>query len=53
MKAKKSLPEGMVVIESSIKFAGLSVFATEEFLSGAKFGPYDGGTIDMQIGCDT
>ena len=56
MKAMKSLPEGMVVKESSINGAGLGVFATEEFLSGATFGPYDGEKVRADVpkaGLDT
>ena len=52
MKAMASLPEGMEVRESSIQGAGLGVFSTKEFLSGATFGPYDGEKVraDVPIG---
>ena len=56
MKAMSSLPEGMEVRESGIKGAGLGVFATEVFLSGATFGPYDGDKVRADVpkgGLDT
>ena len=51
-----SLPEGMEVRDSSIKGAGLGVFATQEFLTGATFGPYDGEKVRADVpkgGLDT
>ena len=56
MKAMASLPEGMEVRESSIKGAGLGVFSTKEFLSGATFGPYGGEKVRADVpmsGLDT
>ena len=51
-----SLPEGMRVKDSTIKGAGLGVFATQEFLSGATFGPYGGEKVRADVpkgGLDT
>ena len=56
LKAMASLPEGMEVRDSSIKGAGLGVFATQEFLTGATFGPYDGEKVRADVpkgGLDT
>ena len=56
MKAMASLPEGMEVRESSIQGAGLGVFSTKEFLSGATFGPYGGEKVRADVpqsGLDT
>ena len=51
-----SLPEGMEVRDSSIQGAGLGVFATQEFLTGATFGPYGGEKVRADVpkgGLDT
>ena len=55
-KALESLPEGMEVRESSIKDAGFGVYATQDFLPGAFFGPYDGERVRAdvpKVGLDT
>ena len=56
LKAMASLPEGMEVRDSSIQGAGLGVFATQEFLTGATLGPYDGEKVRADVpkgGLDT
>ena len=56
LKAMASLPEGMEVRDSSIQGAGLGVFATQEFLTGATFGPYGGEKVRADVpkgGLDT
>ena len=55
-KALASVPEGMVVKESTIPNAGLGVFATQGFPIGSTFGPYSGDKIKGNVpksGLDT
>ena len=44
-----SLPDGLEVKESCIPNAGLGVFAKRVFMSGTRFGPYEGKKIRPDI----
>ena len=43
-RARRSLPEGLVLKESNIPGAGLGIFAEVFFQKGVQFSPYEGRT---------
>ncbi|XP_063956495.1 histone-lysine N-methyltransferase PRDM9-like [Lytechinus pictus] len=49
----KTLPDGLLVKQSSIPGAGQGVFATKFIPKGYRFGPYDGDIVDLETGYDS
>eukprot|EP00057_Strongylocentrotus_purpuratus_P021476 XP_011675950.1 PREDICTED: histone-lysine N-methyltransferase PRDM9-like [Strongylocentrotus purpuratus] len=52
-RASKTLPDGLVVKQSSIPGAGQGIFATKFIPKGYRFGPYDGDIVDLETGYDS
>ncbi|XP_063956537.1 histone-lysine N-methyltransferase PRDM9-like [Lytechinus pictus] len=52
-RAIKTLPDGLLVKQSSIPGAGQGVFATKFIPKGHRFGPYDGDIVDLETGYDS
>ncbi|XP_041466345.1 histone-lysine N-methyltransferase PRDM9-like [Lytechinus variegatus] len=52
-RAIKTLPDGLLVKQSSIPGAGKGVFATKFIPKGHRFGPYDGDIVDLETGYDS
>ncbi|XP_030849723.1 probable histone-lysine N-methyltransferase PRDM7 [Strongylocentrotus purpuratus] len=52
-RARKTLPDGLVVKQSSIPGAGQGIFATKFIPKGYRFGPYDGDIVDLETGYDS
>ena len=52
-RAQKTLPDGLMVKQSSIPGAGQGVFATKFIPKGYRFGPYDGDIVDLETGYDS
>ena len=48
--AKRSLPDGLIVKEASIKNAGLGVWAEKAFPKGVRFGHYGGEIVGEEEG---
>ena len=44
-----SLPQGIVVRQSTIQHAGLGVFTTQQFQQGSTFGPYRGVRLRADV----
>ncbi|XP_041467346.1 histone-lysine N-methyltransferase PRDM9-like [Lytechinus variegatus] len=52
-RAIKTLPDGLMVKQSSIPGAGQGVFATKFIPKGYRFGPYEGDIVDLETGYDS
>ncbi|XP_063956894.1 zinc finger protein 724-like [Lytechinus pictus] len=52
-RAMKTLPDGLLVKQSSIPGAGQGVFATKFIPKGYRFGPYEGDIVDLETGYDS
>eukprot|EP00057_Strongylocentrotus_purpuratus_P029171 XP_011683645.1 PREDICTED: zinc finger protein 708-like [Strongylocentrotus purpuratus] len=52
-RARKTLPDGLGVKQSSIPGAGQGIFATKFIPKGYRFGPYDGDIVDLETGYDS
>ncbi|XP_030849720.1 probable histone-lysine N-methyltransferase PRDM7, partial [Strongylocentrotus purpuratus] len=52
-RARKTLPDGLMVKQSLIPGAGHGTFATKFIPKGYRFGPYDGDIVDLETGYDS